>query len=150
GPEQQGQGWEGEAANVAPSKLALWRSQRWLPPLPEIHYPLPRPVRPAPRARSACPRSTRSWPGCPTSARRAVCVTPWGPSWGWPVPRCSVGRGVARRAQRAPADWGRNYDPELMRRLGFTHAKTPCPSTLHTVFRHLDWQALEAELRGWS
>jgi predicted transposase YbfD/YdcC len=54
------------------------------------------------------------------------------------------------RGCRAIAEWGRNYEPELMRQLGFTHVKTPCPSTLHTVFRHLDWQALEEKLRRWS
>jgi hypothetical protein len=54
------------------------------------------------------------------------------------------------RGCQAIADWGRNYDPDLMRALGFTHPKTPCASTLHTIFRHLDWEALEANLRHWA
>jgi predicted transposase YbfD/YdcC len=54
------------------------------------------------------------------------------------------------RGCQAIAEWGRNYDPDLMRHLGFTHAKTPCPSTLHTVFRQLNWKALEETLRHWS
>jgi predicted transposase YbfD/YdcC len=54
------------------------------------------------------------------------------------------------RGYLAIAEWGRNYDPELMRQLGFTHAKTPCASTLHQIFRHLDWQALEEKLRHWA
>lgn len=54
------------------------------------------------------------------------------------------------RGCQAIAEWGRNYDPNLMRHLGFTHAKTPCPSTLHTVFRQLNWKALEETLRHWS
>jgi predicted transposase YbfD/YdcC len=54
------------------------------------------------------------------------------------------------RGCQAIADWGRNYDPDLLRALGFTHPKTPCASTRHTIFRHLDWEALEAQLRPWA
>lgn len=53
------------------------------------------------------------------------------------------------RGGKAIAEWGRNYDPELMTALGFTHG-TPCPSTLHEIFRHLDWVAFEAQLRLWG
>lgn len=53
------------------------------------------------------------------------------------------------RGCKAIADWGRNYDPELMAALGFTRA-TPCPSTLHRLFRYLDWDAFEAKLRAWA
>jgi DDE family transposase len=54
------------------------------------------------------------------------------------------------RGCQAIAEWGRNYDPDLMRPLGFTHPKTPCPSTLHTVFRQLNWKALAETLRHGS
>src|SRR5581483_8741172 len=53
------------------------------------------------------------------------------------------------RGGQAIAEWGRNYDPELMLALGFTHG-TPCPSTLHQIFRHLDWAAFDAQLRAWG
>lgn len=53
------------------------------------------------------------------------------------------------RSNRAIADWGRNYDPALLTALGFTHG-TPCPSTLHTIFRGLDWVGFAAQLHAWA
>jgi predicted transposase YbfD/YdcC len=53
------------------------------------------------------------------------------------------------RGCKAVAEWGRNYDPELMKALGFTRL-TPCPSTLHRLFRPLDWEQFEAALRAWA
>src|SRR6266516_107727 len=42
------------------------------------------------------------------------------------------------RSYSAIAEWGRNYDPELVRALGFTHAPTPCAATFWLVLRRLD------------
>jgi len=54
------------------------------------------------------------------------------------------------RSYSAIADWGRNYGQPLAQALGFTHAKTPCAATLHTVFRHLDVVLFESRLRQWA
>jgi hypothetical protein len=50
----------------------------------------------------------------------------------------------------AIAEWGRSYGRDLARSLGFTHQKTPCAATLHTVFAGLDRQKLEARLSEWA
>ena len=50
----------------------------------------------------------------------------------------------------AIAEWGRNYGQALAQALGFTHGKTPCAATLHTIFRHLDKRAFEARLSHWT
>ena len=34
--------------------------------------------------------------------------------------------------------------------MGFTHAQTPCAATLHTIFRSLDRQLVEAKLGAWA
>jgi predicted transposase YbfD/YdcC len=54
------------------------------------------------------------------------------------------------RSYGAMADWGRNYGQALARALGFTHKKTPCAATLHTVFRLLDVAFFESKLRQWA
>lgn len=54
------------------------------------------------------------------------------------------------RSYSAMADWGRNYGRALAQALGFTHAKTPCAATLHTVFGHLDVALLEQRLHHWA
>ena len=41
------------------------------------------------------------------------------------------------RGYRAVAEWGRNYDRRLAEALGFTHEKTPCASTLRTIFGNI-------------
>ena len=51
---------------------------------------------------------------------------------------------------RAIAEWGRTYDEELTKRLGFTHKKTPCAATLHNLFKRLDIAALERVLSDWA
>ena len=42
------------------------------------------------------------------------------------------------RSYSAMAEWSRNYGQELVTALGFANGKTPCASTLHWIFRHLD------------
>jgi predicted transposase YbfD/YdcC len=54
------------------------------------------------------------------------------------------------RSYSAMAEWGRNYGRDLAQALGFTHAKTPCAATLHTVFRDLDVELFESKLRQWA
>jgi predicted transposase YbfD/YdcC len=54
------------------------------------------------------------------------------------------------RSYGAMAEWGRNYGGALVAALGFTQPTTPCAATLHTVFRHLDVAALEAQLGQWA
>lgn len=54
------------------------------------------------------------------------------------------------RSYSAIAEWGRNYGQDLARALGFTHTKTPCASTLHTIFCLLDKQIFERELGSWA
>jgi predicted transposase YbfD/YdcC len=50
----------------------------------------------------------------------------------------------------AIAEWGRNYGQKLTQALGFTHEKTPCAATLHTVFGNIDKQEFEAKLGSWA
>ena len=54
------------------------------------------------------------------------------------------------KSYSAIAEWGRNYGGKLAQALGFTHKKTPCASTLHTVFRHIDKEEFEAKLGDWA
>jgi predicted transposase YbfD/YdcC len=54
------------------------------------------------------------------------------------------------RSYSAIAEWGRNYGQALAAALGFANGKTPCPATLHFVFRHLDKQLVEAQLAAWG
>ena len=53
------------------------------------------------------------------------------------------------RSYSAIAEWGRNYGARIAHALGFTH-NTPCAATLHTVFRHVDCDAVEATLGAWA
>src|SRR5436309_10370721 len=50
----------------------------------------------------------------------------------------------------ALAEWGYHYGQQLAQELGFKDGKTPSEGTLHTVFRHLDKQKLEAALGRWA
>jgi predicted transposase YbfD/YdcC len=54
------------------------------------------------------------------------------------------------RGYCAMAEWGRNYGQKLTRALGFTHKKTPCGSTFHTIFKNIDVDLLEAKLGVWA
>jgi predicted transposase YbfD/YdcC len=53
------------------------------------------------------------------------------------------------RSYSAIAEWGHNYGTRIAQALGFTH-NTPCAATLHTVFRHVDRDTLEATLGAWA
>jgi predicted transposase YbfD/YdcC len=53
------------------------------------------------------------------------------------------------RSYSAIAEWGHNYGTRIAQALGFTH-NTPCAATLHTVFRHVDRDTLEAKLGAWA
>ncbi|MBC8232908.1 ISAs1 family transposase [bacterium] len=54
------------------------------------------------------------------------------------------------KSYSAIAEWGRNYGQHLVQALGFTHQKTPCAATLHTVFRNLSKPVLESKLGAWA
>ena len=53
------------------------------------------------------------------------------------------------RSYSAIAEWGHNYGTRIAQALGFTH-NTPCAATLHTVFRHVERDTLEAKLGAWA
>ena len=53
------------------------------------------------------------------------------------------------RSYSAIADWGRDYGAAIAQALGFTH-RTPCASTLHTIFKQLDVAGFEARLGAWA
>jgi hypothetical protein len=53
------------------------------------------------------------------------------------------------RSSSAIAEWGRHDGTRIAHALGFTH-NTPCAATLHTVFRHVDRDAVEAKLGAWA
>jgi predicted transposase YbfD/YdcC len=54
------------------------------------------------------------------------------------------------RGYKAVAEWGRNHDRRLAKALGFTHKKTPCASTLRTIFGNICVSLLEKELGKWA
>ncbi len=54
------------------------------------------------------------------------------------------------RSYGAMAEWGHHYGTELAVALGFKNGKTPSVGTLHTVFRHLDKEAFEAQAGKWA
>ena len=47
------------------------------------------------------------------------------------------------------AAWGRNDGARLAQALGFTH-DTPCAATLHTLFRHVNRDEVEAHRGAWA
>src|SRR5262250_357262 len=53
------------------------------------------------------------------------------------------------RSYSAMAEWGRNYGARLAHALGFIH-DTPCAATLHTIFRHVNRDEVEAHLGAWA
>jgi predicted transposase YbfD/YdcC len=53
------------------------------------------------------------------------------------------------RSYTAIAEWGCHYGEHLVRAFGFTH-RSPCAATLHTVFRRVDREAVEAKLGAWA
>jgi hypothetical protein len=54
------------------------------------------------------------------------------------------------RSYSAIAEWGRNYDPALLRALGFTRATAPCAATLFHVLRRLNREEFELLLGEWA
>lgn len=54
------------------------------------------------------------------------------------------------RSLHAIAQFGRSLSPAAVKDLGFTHAPTPCKSTLSVVLRALDAVQFENELRAWA
>lgn len=54
------------------------------------------------------------------------------------------------RSYSAIAEWGRYYGQDFAAALGFTHKKTPCASTLHTVFSNIDRLVFESRLGNWA
>ncbi len=54
------------------------------------------------------------------------------------------------RSLEAIAQFGRSLSPATAKELGFTHAKTPCKSTLSVVLRAVDAAQLEQQLRAWA
>jgi predicted transposase YbfD/YdcC len=53
---------------------------------------------------------------------------------------------AGQRSVLAIAEWSARQDPLLLTALGFSGARTPCQSTLHRLFRHLDGDALATTL----
>jgi predicted transposase YbfD/YdcC len=53
------------------------------------------------------------------------------------------------RSYMAIAEWGRSYGEPLVRALGFPR-RPPCAATLHTIFRRVDRETLEAKLGAWA
>jgi predicted transposase YbfD/YdcC len=53
------------------------------------------------------------------------------------------------RSSTAIAAWGRHYGEPLVRALGFPR-RPPCAATLHTVFRRVAREVLEAKLGTWA
>src|SRR5262249_1365234 len=62
----------------------------------------------------------------------------------------TVGVLCGLRGLGAIAQFGRALPPAMAKELGFTHAKTPCKSTLSVVLRVVPVDELERELREWS
>ena len=54
------------------------------------------------------------------------------------------------RSYSAIAEYRRTSDRKLLEALGFTHAKTPCASTLHHLLKNIDVAALEKVLSQWA
>jgi predicted transposase YbfD/YdcC len=54
------------------------------------------------------------------------------------------------RSYSAIAEWGRYYGQDFAAALGFTHKKTPCASTLHTILSNIDKQLFESQLGNWA
>ena len=50
----------------------------------------------------------------------------------------------------AIAQWGRDYDQEFIKALGFKHKKTPCAATLFLVFIKINIKLLELKLGQWA
>src|SRR5262245_39749738 len=54
------------------------------------------------------------------------------------------------RSESAIAEWGANYGPKWLRRLGIKRQIAPSQPTLHRVFKRLDAAALEGAISRWA
>lgn len=54
------------------------------------------------------------------------------------------------RSQSAISDWGKNYGPRWLSKLGFKRDRGPSQSTLHRIFKGLDHLLLERALSDWA
>jgi hypothetical protein len=54
------------------------------------------------------------------------------------------------KGYRAFSEWGSNYGAELMKALGFTHVKGPCPATFSIIFRNINVELLEKKIGKWA
>jgi predicted transposase YbfD/YdcC len=54
------------------------------------------------------------------------------------------------KGYRAFSEWGKNYGAELMRVLGFTHVRGPCPATFSIIFRNINVELLEKKIGKWA
>lgn len=54
------------------------------------------------------------------------------------------------RSESAIAEWGRNYGPKWLRRLGIKRKTAPSQPTIHRVFKLLDVAAVERAISRWA
>jgi predicted transposase YbfD/YdcC len=54
------------------------------------------------------------------------------------------------RSEAAIADWGHNYGSKWLRQLGFKSDRGPSQSTLHRIFKGINYRLLERALKGWA
>ena len=81
----------------------------------------------------------------PDFRRSRASAIPYPPFLQWPVVPCSVVIAAIVPSPNGDAITASG----IAQALGFTH-NTPCASTLHTIFRCVDRDELEAELGAWA
>lgn len=54
------------------------------------------------------------------------------------------------RSESAIAEWGKNYGPKWLRRLGIKRQTSPSQPTIHRVFKQLDAVAVERAISKWA
>jgi predicted transposase YbfD/YdcC len=63
---------------------------------------------------------------------------------------CCVAVMCGARSQAAIAEWGHNYGPRWLSRLGLRRRRGPSQPTLHRIFKHLDGALFEQCVTRWS
>jgi predicted transposase YbfD/YdcC len=63
---------------------------------------------------------------------------------------CCVAVMCGARSQAAIAEWGQNYGPRWLSRLGLRRRRGPSQPTLHRIFKHLDGALFEQCVTRWS